>query len=158
MSENKINLVCPRLELNLNLPDHTSELAKAESIISDIANEVKKTIKRPVNKNAASYENSLLESKLNDKTYIKLYEEIAKMLDYVWQLSTAIFDVEFEIENAYVLKYIHNPKEAKLAWYMHYSELHNPYTLLKNRCFNLFGELDTEYETKFGKLPPNYNY
>lgn len=157
MNDKIIDAVCPRLELNLTLPDHSSELSKAESIISDISISFKRIVK-PVNKNSKSHEDAYLESKLTDKNFISMYEEVIKMLDYVGHLSMSIFNVEFEIENAYVLKYIHNPLEAKLAWYKHYSELHNPYTLLKNRCFNLLSELDEEYFKKFDKEPPNYNY
>lgn len=152
MSDKNFEILCPKLELDLVIPNHSNELSKAESIILDISTKIKKTVKPFINKDGE------LETSITDKTFETLYEEVVKMLDYVGTLSVSVFEVEAFIESSYIAKYIHNPLEAKFAWYKHYSELHNPYSLLKNRCFNLLSDLDDEYFKKFKKLPPNYNY
>lgn len=146
--------VCPKLDLELNLPNHSNELSKAEFMISRVSDKIKKVT--AYEKNSSSHEDAIAKSKLNDKNFVDLFEEVARALVYVGRLSQSIFELEDTIEQAYTIKYIHYPEEVKSAWYKHYSELHNPYTILKNRCYALLTDLDEEYLKKFKKEPPNF--
>lgn len=132
-----------RLNLDLNLPKHDNELSVADKMILKLKDKVKSLI-----------DNNSITSKIHSE----LYEEIIKILDYVGNLSMSIFNLEEEIENSYVKAYIKNPIKVKLFWYEHYSELHKPYSLKKNRCFTMLDELDEIYFKKFKNFPANYNY
>lgn len=130
------------LECELNLPKHDDELAKAEEVIENIKLKLRlhghnKTI--------------------TDCTHTAMYEEIARILDYVGQLSVPAFEAEPTLEELYYLRYKHSPALGKELFWRHYDQIHKPYTLLKNRCFRLFEELDKCYKTKFKKNPPNWN-
>lgn len=150
---------CPRLDLELDIkviiPNHEKELKKASMLFSNLRNEFMDIV-HPVGVDENNKKVYLV-SKLDDVNFIKMYEETVKILDYVGNLSKAIFNIEFDIEEAYTLKYLKFPLEVKQVWYEHYSELHSEYTTIKNRCFNLLRELDEEYVLKFNNQPPNFN-
>ncbi len=139
------NLTCPRLELNLNIPKHGNELSRAEYRIEKIREKFTKLV---------------TDNSITDKIHVDLYEEIISSLDYVGKLSKPIFALEDEIETAYTMAYLHCPDQelVKRTWYKHYEELHQEYSILKNRCFKLLDELDEEYIRKYKKNPSNWNY
>jgi len=130
------------ISLELNLPNHSNELYKAEEYIEKIRNELN---------------NLFLKKNINDKNHEEFYEQIARVLDYVGKLSEPVFETEYVLEDSYLLKFKNSPKLAKQLWLEHYGELHHPYNILKNRCFRMFEELDEEYILVHKKNPPNFN-
>ena len=137
--------LCPRLNLNLNIPNHSNELSRAEYKIEKARDKFNKIV---------------IDGTITDKIHGELYEEVISSLDYVGKLSKPIFALEDEIEQAYTMAYIHCPDQVlvKRTWYMYYEELHQQYSILKNRCFKLLDELDEEYIARFNSKPSNYNY
>lgn len=130
------------IQHDFKLPDHTSELEKAEGIIEKTRDKVKK----------------LLTTKtLNDKSHTETYEETVRILDYVGRLSMPAFAIEQELEQMYALQYKCSPQLGKKLWLDHYDKIHHPYTLLKNRCFRILEELDEGYKKIHKKNPPNWN-
>ena len=129
-------------DCRLNLPDHTAELANAEEAIEKFKTKLD-TVKKTRN--------------IDGKSHTRMYEEVARILDYVGRLSMPVFAIEDELEKRYVLDNKQSPALAKKLWLDHYDSLHHPYSLLKNRCFRLFEELDEEYIKIWKKFPPNWN-
>jgi len=130
------------IQHDFKLPDHTSELSKAEDIIEKTRDKVKK----------------LLTTKtLNDKSHTETFEETIRILDYLGRLSMPAFAIEQELEQMYALRYKTSPQLAKKLWLDHYDKIHHPYSILKNRCFRILEELDEEYQKEFKKNPPNWN-
>jgi hypothetical protein len=129
------------IQNNLILPDHNEELSKAETIIEKLKNKLKiiQTQKR-----------------INDKIHTQTYEEIIRVLDYLGRLSMPAFNIEDQLEALYTKQYIHTPELAKKLWLDHYDKILHPYSLLKNRCFRLLDELDTEYIKRNKQYPPNW--
>jgi hypothetical protein len=130
------------IDHDFNLPNHSTQLAKAEEVIEKLKDKVK----------------ILHEKKcINNKLHTDTFEEIIRILDYVGTLSKAAFDIEEDIERLYTKQYCHAPELGKKLCNDHYEKIHHPYTLLKNRCFRLLEELDEMYRKKFKKNPPNWN-
>jgi len=127
---------------DFKLPNHSNELCKAEEVIEKLKNKIKKIED---------------EETINDKNHDELYNEIIRILDYVGRLSLPAFAIEEEMERMYTLQYSKFPELAKKLMNDHYEEIHHPYTLLKNRCFRMLEELDTEYIKINKKFPPNWN-
>jgi len=127
---------------DFNLPDHSNELLMATEIIQKIKNKLKQ-IKKIKN--------------INDKTYEQLYEETIRILDYIGNLSMSVFKVEEEIERMYTMQFQHSPQLGKKLCNDHYTNIHHPYSLLKNRCFKLLDDLDDEYIKRNKRKPPNWN-
>jgi hypothetical protein len=130
------------IKVDLCLPDHKNELAKAEDCIEKLKHKFEAFQK---------FKN------LTDKSHTSLYEEIVRILDYVGHLSMPAFKIEEELEAMYVKQFKHAPSMAKKLWLDHYDYLHRPYTLLKNRCFRLLEDLDELYIALYDKNPPNWN-
>jgi hypothetical protein len=130
------------IKVDLHLPDHQNELAKAEGLIDKIK---------------SKFESHQKFRNLTDKSHTSLYEETVRILDYVGHLSVPAFKIEEELEAMYVLQFKHAPQLAKKLWLDHYDYLHRPYTLLKNRCFRLLEDLDNEYILLYKTTPPNWN-
>ncbi len=126
----------------LDIPDHSVELEKADEIINNLKCKVK----------------AIKISKLIDgRTHTTMYEEVIKILDYVGELSKSIFDLEDQLEQMYIYHYPKSPELAKKLFNDHYEYLHYPYTLLKNRCFKMLEDLDEEYIKRWNVHPPNWN-
>ena len=126
------------IAVDLNLPDHSGELGRAEELMYKIRDKI--------NSNP-----------LNNKTHPQYYEEIVRVLDYVGNLSIPCFNIEDQLEALYVLRYKHSPALGKKLLLDHYGKLHRPYNILKNRCFRMLEELDTNYIRLYKTNPPNYN-
>lgn len=127
---------------DFRLPDHSTELSKAEDVIEKLRDKFKKIVEIQA---------------INGKIHTELYEEIVRVLDYLGRLSTPAFDIGDELERLYILQYPKSPKLAKKLWLDHYDSIHHPYSLLKNRCFRMLEELDEEYQRVWKKNPPNWN-
>ena len=127
---------------DFNLPDHSTQLQKAEEVISKLKDKLKhiETTKS-----------------ITDELHTKLYEEVVRILDYVGKLSISAFDIEEEIERLYTLQFQNSPQLGKKLCNDHYEKIHHPYTLLKNRCFKMLEDLDEEYKKRWKKNPPNWN-
>ena len=130
--------LCSGIGTNLELPDHTEHLKKA----NDEFEKIKKFYKT---------------NPLNDKNFIYIYEQTAYILCYVGDLSTEVFNVHDYLEEEYLMKYLHSPVLGKELFWKHYEDLHRPYTLIKNRCFRMFEDLDEQYIRMYNKYPPNWN-
>jgi len=127
---------------DFTLPNHESELSKAEDIIEKLKTRLKR----------------IQETKsITDKKHTELYEEIIIILDYVGRLSNPVFEIEETLERMYTLKYPKSPALSKKLFWDHYDKLHHPYTILKNRCFRLLEDLDNEYIKRMKCNPPNWN-
>lgn len=124
------------------LPNHDNELSKATDAIEKL--------KFKLNKILTSVD------LINDSDFIKFYEEIVRVLDYVGRLSMPLFAIEEPLEEKYILKYKKSPELAKKLWTEEYEKLHHPYNLLKNRCFKLLEDLDAYYMALYDKNPPNW--
>ena len=128
------------LSINLDLPDHSEELKNAEESINKIKNELKLIIN---------------EKSITDELHEILFEKIIYLLDYVGQLSVTAYDIANKLEELYYKTYPHSPMLAKKLWQEHFTHIHHPYNILKNRCFRLIDELDLEYYNVHHKDPPN---
>lgn len=133
----------PQLEIELNLPDYTDDLAKAAEAAQGILiklNELKKN------------------DALDDYWHDKLYEDNSRVLNFVASLSQSVFNIENKLETIYTRKYISDPIKAKHTWYRHYEQLHQPFTIVKNRCWRIYEMLDSEYFRLFPTMfPPNWD-
>lgn len=130
------------IQYDFNLPNHTTELSKAEDVIEKLKNRFKR----------------IQDTKsITEKKHTQLYEETIRVLDYVGRLSVPAFEIEDEMERMYILQYPKQPALAKKLWLDNYDNVHHPYTILKNRCFRLLEELDKEYIKRFKAKPPNWN-
>jgi hypothetical protein len=131
----------PYLAVDFALPNHATELSKAEDIIEKLKTRVKK----------------IQETKsINDKKHTDLYEETVRVLDYIGRLSIPAFEIEEQLERLYVLHYPKSPALSKKLFWDHYENVHHPYSILKSRCFRVLEELDKEYRKRFKKNPPNW--
>jgi len=125
------------------LPEHGNELSLAEETIEKLKCRLKLIVK---------------EKSITDESHDKIYENTIRVLDFVGKLSLPAFALEDEMQEYYVKTYIHAPHLAKRLWLNHYGKLHQPYNLLKNRCFRLLEEIDAEYFKTYKKRPPNWKY
>lgn len=123
------------------LPDHGNELSLAEETIEKLKNRLKIIV---------------AEKSIKEKSHEKIYEDTMRVLDFVGQLSLPAFALEDTMEEYYKLTYLHAPQLAKRLWLNHYGKVHQPYNLLKNRCFRLLEEIDAEYFKRHKKRPPNW--
>ena len=130
------------LEHDFNLPDYSNELSKADEIIEKLKNRLK------IIQN---------QKRIDDKFHTVTFEEIIRVLDYLGKLSTPAFEIEDELEEMYKMKFLKAPELGKKLWLEHYENIHHPYNLLKNRCYKLLEELDSEYIKQNKKYPPNWN-
>jgi hypothetical protein len=130
------------IKADFHLPDHTSELSKAEGLIDKIK---------------TKFESHQKFKNITGKSHTLLYEEIVRVLDYVGNLSVPVFKIEEELEAMYIMQFKHAPQMAKKLWLDHYDYLHRPYTLLKNRCYRMLEDLDNEYISLYKSKPPNWN-
>jgi hypothetical protein len=126
---------------DFKLPNHNNELSKADDIIEKLRNKFK-----------------VLECRnmISDKEHLMMFEEVVRVLDYVGRLSMPAFAIEEDMERLYVMRYPHSPELAKALWLEHFSNVHHPYNLLKNRCFKLIDELDELYLNVNGRNPKNW--
>jgi hypothetical protein len=129
------------IEVNFELPNHTNQLNLAEEAIGKLKIKI----------NSHNYH-----CPLSDNTFISLYEDVVKVLDYVGHLSNDAFNVQDDLEELYRKRYVHAPKLAKQLWLSHYEKIHHPYNILKNRCFRLLDDLDELYLRLYKKYPPNW--
>jgi hypothetical protein len=130
------------ISVDLQLPNHTNELSKAEEAIDKLK-------KR--------FEIVQQQKSINDCTHTDMFEEIVRLLMYVGKLSEPAFEVEDQLEALYTKQYKHCPALGKTLWLQHYDEIHHPYSILKNRCYRLLELLDEEYQNVHGRVPPNFN-
>jgi hypothetical protein len=130
------------IEHDFNLPDYSNEISKADEIIEKIKNRLK------IIQN---------QKRIDDKFHTETFEEIVRILDYVGRLSRPAFEIEDSLEALYIKQYLHSPELAKKLWLDHYGKIHHPFNLLKNRCYKLLEELDSEYIKRNKKYPPNWN-
>lgn len=130
------------VENNFNLPQHKEEITVATDVIEKIK------LKLKCKQQAKT---------LDDKTFVVMYEETVRMLDYVGNLSKPAFEIGDELEGLYYKKYPHSPKLAKKLWLDHYETIHKKYNILKNRCFKILDKLDELYWKVNKKQPPNWN-
>jgi hypothetical protein len=130
------------IEHDFNLPNHETQLQKAEEVIEKLKDKFK---------------HIQITKSIDDNTHTTLYEEVIRILDYVGNLSKSAFAIEEDIEQLYTLRFHHAPELGKKLCNDHYEKIHHPYTLLKNRCFKLLEDLDAEYYKRKKKHPPNWN-
>lgn len=113
----------------IDLPDHTEELNKVEKLI----NKYKIRYKR------------IIERNIKDKKELEaLYEKTITLLEYIGELSLPCFNISDALEQNHYNIYKDSPELAKTLWLEKYGELHHPYNILKNRCFNLLDELEKQ--------------
>lgn len=126
----------------IELPNHTVELEKADEIIKTLKSKLKEIEQLKL---------------INGKQHTSLYEEIIRVLDYIGRLSKPFFDIEEPLEQMYIYHYPKSPELAKKLFNDHYENLHYPYTILKNRCFKMLEDLDKIFIECWGVKPPNWN-
>lgn len=129
------------LSINYQLPKNTSELRQASEKIQNIKKEVS-YLKRT--------------TEINGFIHTTIYEEIVGVLDWVGRMSTCVFDIRDDLESKYENAYPKAPRLAYKLFEEHYSKLHHPYSIIKNRCYTLLEELDFIYINKHKKNPPNW--
>lgn len=139
-----VGVECPKLELNLNVPNHSNELSRTDYVIQKLRNRFNKLI---------------VTNGITDELHTEIYDEVCSSLDFIGRLSKKIFELQNEIETKYTMAYIHCADQVKVkrTWYKAYEDLHQPYSILKNRCFTLLEDLDDEFIRKFNKKPSNYS-
>jgi len=127
--------------IECDFPDHTSLLKQAEEKLQNIKNEF------ILIKNNRT---------ISDNSHTRLYEETISVLDWVGRMSNSIFKIRNDLELKYRKTYYIAPILAYKLFDEHYSRLHYPYNILKNRCFTLLDDLDNLYYKTFKKPPPNW--
>ena len=128
---------------DFNLPDHTEELLHANTMLE---------------KHKHTYKKYKTSGSINNKEHEELYENIIKVLDYAGRLSMSVFEINDEMEKLYAIRYHHSPELARTLWLEHYSKLHHPYSLIKNRCFTLLDDLDQLFIDANDEKPLNWKY
>jgi len=127
---------------NITIPDHTEHLKNAAEKIEKIKQQLNNTI---------------ADKCIDGNCHTAMYDSIAIVLYYIGQLSQQVFNFEEELEEEYKMAYLKYPELGKKLFWQHYEKLHRPYTLLKNRCYRMFTELDDEYiNVHKGECPPNW--
>lgn len=113
----------------IDLPDHTKELNSAETLLNKYKIRYKKIIERNI-------------KDLNDLE--AMYDKTLELLEYIGQLSIPSFNASEKLEENHFKIYKDSPELAKTLWLEKYKELHHPYNLLKNRCFNMLDDLERD--------------
>lgn len=94
---------------------------------------------------------------INNDLHNSLYERGIRLLNEVAKLSIPVSELEERLKIKYDLEYIEFPQIGRKLLYEHYAELHHPYNILKNRCYNILDLIDNIYQSKFEKNPPNWD-
>lgn len=129
------------ISIDLDLPDHTTEIKDCEIYIKSVKKEIK-TIPRG--------------ERMSDDIYFALYERITRGLYYIGSLSLSAFNTEEIIQEEYFQTYKHAPELAKKLWQEHYGNVHKPYNTIKNRLFRLYEDLEALYIRLNKNTPPNF--
>lgn len=129
------------VQLDFDLPCHDNELSKANDTYQNL-----KLIFNDYQK----------QKKISDKQFIKLFEDVIRVLDYVGRLSMSVFEKDEEIEEHFKMEYLNSPELGKELWLKYAHKLHHPYNIQKNRCHKLLEELDELYVALYAKQPPNW--
>jgi len=132
------------LEIDLELPDHSTELEEADEYIKNLKQQL------------ADYKADRIQQPMSLKQYTKMYDEIVRGLYYLGNLSLPAFATEDIIEKKYFQIYKHAPELAKKLWWDHYESVHRPYTLFKNRLFKMIEDLNDLYILIHKCTPPDY--
>lgn len=130
-----------KIKINIDLPDHTESLEKAEEYIKEKQNKLKSHIQN---------------KKIDEQTYRILYDDIIQGLEYLGFISTPIFNIQNKIELLYEKTYKHSPELGKKLKWEKIAEIHRPYNILKNRLFRLLDELMFMYEKINNCSPPEF--
>jgi hypothetical protein len=139
MDKNENNL----LPLDLNLPNNIIEL---------------KTLERKMEENITpKMEQFKKYTIIDEEVYNKFVDEILRVLYKAAKLTTPIFNIRDVLEEEYHLFYRHDPAIAKKQWQRHYHELHKPYNVIKNTCFDYLDYLEDRYCRLNKKKPIIYD-
>lgn len=130
------------IKIDFNLSSNKDNLDKADLMISNLKKEISY-----LNRNTG----------ITNDIHEKLYEETILVLDWVGRMSMNLFEIRDKLDEQYKKIYCRSPKLALEEFDKHYKKLHQPYNILKNRCFGILEELDFMYERKFNKKPRNWN-
>lgn len=128
-----------KLTLDVNIPNHDEELNNIKNNLNLIKEDIQ------------YYKNI---NNLPNKIFYTLYEDIAKNLMFLAELSKPLFDLQDHIENFYFNEFKKSPALAKELYLNHYSLIHYKYNLNKNRCYKLFDDLDKLYIKINNMKPP----
>ncbi len=130
------------MNINLNLPNHETELKKAEDILLEYEKK---------------FNQHVIQCTITNNEFINEYENIIMILDYIGNLSKPALNVRNELEEQYFKSYRRTPELAKKLWIEHFKTINKPYTKLKDRCFDLLDEYDMFYQRIYNKKPPNWS-
>ena len=79
---------------------------------------------------------------ITQKYYNTCRERIEDVLYSVGELSIPYFRINEDLREYYLQKFKYDPDMARDRWLERYDSLHEPYTVLKNKCYLLFRKLD----------------
>lgn len=79
---------------------------------------------------------------ITQKYYNLCRERIEDVLYSVGELSIPYFRINEDLREFYLQKFKYDPDMARDRWLERYDSLHEPYTVLKNKCYLLFRKLD----------------
>lgn len=79
---------------------------------------------------------------ITQKYYNTCRERIEDVLYSVGELSIPYFRINEDLREFYLQKFKYDPDMARDKWLERYDSLHEPYTILKNKCYLLFRKLD----------------
>ena len=79
---------------------------------------------------------------ITQKYYNTYRERIEDVLYSVGELSIPYFRINEDLREYYLQKFKYDPDMARDRWLERYDSLHEPYTVLKNKCYLLFRKLD----------------
>lgn len=79
---------------------------------------------------------------ITQKYYNTCRERIEDVLYSVGELSIPYFRINEDLREFYLQKFKYDPDMARDRWLERYDSLHEPYTVLKNKCYLLFRKLD----------------
>ena len=125
-------------------PDHTEQLELAENTIKEIELSLKNVLIKDSFKNTDGGD-----------IHTTLYDDTVRVLLYVADLSLPIFNLMNSIENKYNSRYPNDYRLARQLFLAEYESLHQPYDVLKNKCYFLLDNIDRLYYKQTKKQPPN---
>lgn len=79
---------------------------------------------------------------ITQKLYNTYRERIEDVLYSVGDLSIPYFRINEDLREFYLQKFKYEPDLARDRWLERYDSLHEPYNVLKNKCYLLFRKLD----------------
>lgn len=114
-------------ELDVEIPDDSKELKILREQIDNLYTDVTFYYER---------------GRITQKKYNQLKEKVEDVIYAIADLSIPYFRLGDKLRDYYITKHKKDPKLGRDKYLERYHSLHEPYDLLKNKCYVLFRKLD----------------